>query len=55
MKSWLARLDALMTGEQGLQAVGIAAGIVLITAIASFGANTNSSTAPDLTDDSAIA
>ena len=55
MKRFFARLDALMSGEQGLQAVGIAAGVVLITAIASFGANTNSSTTPDLTDTGAIA
>jgi ABC-type branched-subunit amino acid transport system substrate-binding protein len=55
MKRLLARFDALLTGEKGLQAVGIAAGVVLITAIASFGANTNSTTSGELTDDGALA
>jgi ABC-type branched-subunit amino acid transport system substrate-binding protein len=55
MRRLFSRLDAFLTGEQGLQAVGIAAGIVLITAVASFGANTTGSTASDVTDDGAIA
>lgn len=55
MRRWLKRVDALLTGEQGLQAVGIAAGIVLITAIASFGANTNATSTSDVTDDGAFA
>lgn len=49
MKALLARLDRLLVSESGLRAVGICAGVVLVTAIASFGANTGDTTSEALT------
>ena len=49
MRSLLARLDRFLIGEFGLRAVGISAGVVLITAIASFGANKSGTTSDTLT------